>query len=230
MDLSYSEEAERFRASIRQWLDDVLPDGWRDGRRPTGAGWDAFCQEWNEMLHRTGWSCPTWPVAYGGKGLSPLESVILTEELAEAGAPIQPPAGGEILVGPTILHWGDDRQKKRFLPPIVRGTEIWCQGFSEPDAGSDLASLQTTAVRDGEDWVINGTKIWTSEAPDADMVFLLARTDPRRAPASWHLVSSGGDAPTRRRGGAHRPARRHGGVCPRALRGRPLCGRRRPGR
>ena len=131
------------------------------------------------MLHRTGWSCPTWPVEYGGKGLSPLEAVILTEELAEAGAPIQPPAGGEILVGPTILHWGDDRQKKRFLPPIVRGTEIWCQGFSEPDAGSDLASLQTTAVRDGEDWVINGTKIWTSEAPDADMVFLLARTDPR---------------------------------------------------
>ena len=120
MDLSYSEEAERFRASIRQWLDDVLPEGWRDGRRPTGPDWDAFCQDWNDMVHRTGWSCPTWPLEYGGKGLSPLESVILTEELAEAGAPIQPPAGGEILVGPTILHWGDDRQKKRFLPPIVQ--------------------------------------------------------------------------------------------------------------
>jgi alkylation response protein AidB-like acyl-CoA dehydrogenase len=178
MDLSYSEEAERFRASIRQWLRDALPEGWGDGQRPTGPDWDAFCHDWNDMLHRTGWSCPTWPLEYGGKGLSPLESVILTEELADAGAPVQPPAGGEILVGPTILHWGDDRQKERFLPPIVRGTEIWCQGFSEPDAGSDLASLQTTAVREGKEWVINGTKIWTSEAPDADMIFLLARTDP----------------------------------------------------
>ena len=117
MDLSYSEEAERFRASIRQWLGEVLPAGWFDGRRPTGAAWDSFCQDWNGMLHRTGWSCPTWPVEYGGKGLSPLEAVILTEELAESGAPIQPPAGGEILVGPTILHWGDDAPKGAIPPP-----------------------------------------------------------------------------------------------------------------
>jgi alkylation response protein AidB-like acyl-CoA dehydrogenase len=197
MDLSYSEEAERFRASIRQWLRDALPDGWGDGRRPTGPDWDAFCQDWNDMLHRTGWSCPTWPLEYGGKGLSALESVILTEELADAGAPIQPPAGGEILVGPTILHWGDDRQKKRFLPPIVRGTEIWCQGFSEPDSGSDLASVNTRATRHGDEWVVTGQKVWTTFAQHAKWCMLVARTDadaPKHKGLSYFLMDMDQDA------------------------------------
>jgi alkylation response protein AidB-like acyl-CoA dehydrogenase len=178
MDPRYPEDVERFRATVRQWLFDELPDGWFEGRRPGRDDWHTFCEEWNAMLHRTGWSCCTWPTEYGGRGLSPLESVVLVEELARAGVPVQRASGGEILVGPTILHWGTDSQKQRFLPPIVRGEEIWCQGFSEPGSGSDLASLQTRAVRDGDDWVIDGTKIWTSEAPHADMVFLLARTDP----------------------------------------------------
>jgi len=178
MDLTYPEEAERFRAEIRAWLGRELPADWFDGRRPAGDDAHAFAEEWNAMLHRTGWSCATWPEEYGGRGLSPVEAVVLTEELARADTPVQPPAAGEILVGPTILQWGTEGQKRRFLPPIVRGEEIWCQGFSEPESGSDLASLQTRAVRDGGEWVIDGTKIWTSEAQHADLVFMLVRTDP----------------------------------------------------
>jgi alkylation response protein AidB-like acyl-CoA dehydrogenase len=114
--------------------------------------------------------------------MSPIGAVIFADEVARAGIPVQPPSGGEIMVGPTILHWGTDAQKKRFLRPIARGEETWCQGFSEPGAGSDLASLQTTAERDGDELVVHGTKIWTSEAGDADFIFLLARTNPS-APA-----------------------------------------------
>ncbi len=122
---------------------------------------------------------------------------MLTEELARADTPVQPPAAGEILVGPTILQWGTEEQKRRFLPPIVRGEEIWCQGFSEPASGSDLASLQTTAVRDGDDWVIDGTKIWTSEAQDADLIFMLVRTGLPMSPAHrGDLLPVGGHAPT----------------------------------
>ena len=144
------------------------------------------------MLHRTGWSCATWPEEYGGRGLSPVEAVVLTEEMA-CGRHARPTAGGR---GdprrPDHPAVGDDEQKRRFLPPIVRGEEIWCQGFSEPASGSDLASLQTMAVRDGDDWVIDGTKIWTSEAQDADLVFMLVRTDPdvpRHRGISYLLVS-----------------------------------------
>ena len=107
---------------------------------------------------------------------------MFAEELARAGAPIQPPLGGEILVGPTILYWGDDAQKQRYLPPIARGEEIWAQGFSEPGAGSDLASLRTTARVEGDELVLHGHKIWTSQAQEADFLFLLARTDPDAAP------------------------------------------------
>ena len=181
MDLEYPPETEAARLGIRSWIADQLPAGWSEGVRPEGDAWFDFCRAWDAMLHLCGWSCPTWPVEYGGRGVSVVEAVIFNEEAARAGAPIQPPAGGEILVGPTILHWGTDEQKRRYLRPIARGEETWCQGFSEPDAGSDLASLETTAtLRDGE-WIVNGTKIWTSEAQDADYVFMLVRTDPEAA-------------------------------------------------
>ncbi|HEX4016384.1 MAG TPA: acyl-CoA dehydrogenase family protein [Frankiaceae bacterium] len=133
---------------------------------------------WRRALYEGGWAVPTWPVEYGGRGLSTLESAAVAEEFAAAGAPLARATGGELLVGPTLLHFGTAEQKARFLPPIAAGTETWCQGFSEPQAGSDLAGIATSAVRDGDEFVVNGHKIWTSEADEADMMFMLAITDP----------------------------------------------------
>ena len=178
MFVGYSAELEAFRGEVRALVDAWLPAGWRDGVRPTGAAAVAFAQEWNARLHEAGWAVPTWPERYGGRGLDVARAAVFAEEVAEADAPIQPPAGGEILVGPTILHLGTDAQRERFLRPIARGDEIWCQGFSEPGSGSDLASLRTTARVDGDDLVLHGHKIWTSQAQEADWCFLLARTDP----------------------------------------------------
>ncbi|MCW2547619.1 MAG: putative acyl-CoA dehydrogenase [Mycobacterium sp.] len=133
---------------------------------------------WRQALYDDGWAVPTWPVDYGGRGLSVLEATAVAEEFAAAGAPLTRATGGELLVGPTILQFGTPEQKQRFLPPIAAGAERWCQGFSEPQAGSDLAAVATTAVRDGDEFIINGHKIWTSEADEADFMFLLAITDP----------------------------------------------------
>ena len=177
MDLSYPPDVEAFRLEIRAWIASQLPEDWTERRRdPHAAG--EIAEGWNAMLHETGWSCPMWPLEYGGRGLSVVQAVVWSEELARVEAPIQPPAGGELLLGPTLLHFGTGAQKDRFLPPIVHGREVWCQGFSEPDAGSDLASLQTTAVREGDRYIINGHKIWTSQAQEADWIFMLARTNP----------------------------------------------------
>lgn len=178
MDLSYPPDAETFRKTVQEMIAGWLPSGWSHGERPEGGAWDAFAAEWNDRLHAEGWACPTWPERFGGRGLTVIEAAVFAEELARAGAPIQPPAGGEILVGPTLLHWGTEDQQERFLPPIARGEEIWTQGFSEPDSGSDLASLSTTGRVDGDHLVLSGHKIWTSQAQDADHAFLLARTDP----------------------------------------------------
>jgi alkylation response protein AidB-like acyl-CoA dehydrogenase len=190
LDLSYPPEVESFRRHVRAFIEGHLPPGWTDGSR-TAAVAEAFPDEWNRILHATGWSCPTWPEEYGGRGLSAVQAVVWAEELARAEAPIQSPAGGELLVGPTILQWGTEEQKRRFLPKIVHGEEIWCQGFSEPEAGSDLASLRTEAIVDGDEWRINGHKIWTSQAQEADWIFMLARTNrdaPRHAGISYLLV------------------------------------------
>ncbi len=133
---------------------------------------------WRQALYEGGWAVPTWPVEFGGCGLSALENAVVAESFAAAGAPLTRATGGELLVGPTILQFGTPQQKARFLPRIAAGTETWCQGFSEPQAGSDLAAVATRAVRDGSDFVVNGHKIWTSEADEADMMFMLAVTDP----------------------------------------------------
>jgi hypothetical protein len=130
-------------------------------------------------------------VAYGGKGLTLLQQVVLNEEFARAGAPLRGDFFGDTLVGPTILQWGSEEQKKQFIPSILKGEISWCQGFSEPDAGSDLASLKTKAEPDGDEWVINGQKVWTTQAQYADYIFLLARTDPdasKHAGISYLLV------------------------------------------
>ena len=192
MDLDYPPEAETFRAEIRAWLADNLPAGWgTDAYDPTPEEQARFASAWPETLFDGGWICATWPKEYGGRGLSTIEAVVLNEEFARAGAPLRADFFGDTLVGPTILQWGSEEQKKEFLPGIMRGQIAWCQGFSEPDAGSDLAGLKTTAVLDGDEWVINGQKIWTTQAQKADYVFLLARTDPaapQHAGISYLLV------------------------------------------
>ncbi len=179
MDLSYPPEAEAFRTEIRAWLTDNLPDGWfDDGFEMAADEKAAFNEAWPAKLYGGGWICASWPKEYGGKGLSTMENVVLAEEFARAKAPLRADFFGDTLVGPTILQHGTEDQKKHFLPKIMKGEMAWCQGFSEPDSGSDLASLKTTAVLDGDEWVINGQKVWTTQAQFADYCFLLARTDP----------------------------------------------------
>jgi alkylation response protein AidB-like acyl-CoA dehydrogenase len=179
MELSYPPEAEDFRKEIRSWLEENLPDGWFDpGVELSAAQRRTFNEEWPKRLYEGGWICASWPEEYGGKNLSVMENVVLAEEFARAKAPLRADFFGDTLVGPTILQWGTEEQKKEFLPKILRGEMRWCQGFSEPNSGSDLASLKTSAVADGDEWVINGQKVWTTQAQYADYIFLLARTDP----------------------------------------------------
>jgi alkylation response protein AidB-like acyl-CoA dehydrogenase len=192
MDLSYPPEAESFRTEVRGWLEDNLPDGWfDDGFEMSPDQKKEFVQEWTHKLRDGGWICATWPEEYGGKGLTTMEGVVLSEEFAQAKAPMRADFFGDTLVGPTILMNGTEEQKKFFLPRILDGSMRWCQGFSEPDSGSDLASLKTTAVRDGDEWVVNGQKVWTTQAQFADYCFVLARTDPdvkKQAGISYLLV------------------------------------------
>ncbi len=141
-----------------------------------------FEKGWTPKLADGGWICASWPKEYGGRGLSIMESVALNEEFARLDAPMRADFFGDTLVGPTILRWGSEEQKRFFLPKILRGEIVWCQGFSEPDAGSDLASLKTRAELDGDEWVINGQKVWTTQAQYADYIFLLCRTDPDAPP------------------------------------------------
>ncbi|MDQ3738786.1 MAG: acyl-CoA dehydrogenase family protein [Actinomycetota bacterium] len=179
MDLTYPPEAEEFRDEIRAWLTDNLPDGWFEpGFEMSDEDRQTFNGEWPSKLFEGGWICATWPAEYGGKGLTTMQGVVLAEEFAGAKAPLRADFFGDTLVGPTILKWGTEDQKKEFLPKILRGEMSWCQGFSEPDSGSDLASLKTTAMRDGDEWVINGQKVWTTQGHHADYCFLLVRTDP----------------------------------------------------
>jgi alkylation response protein AidB-like acyl-CoA dehydrogenase len=192
MDLTYPPEAEEFRTEIRAWLEENLPKGWFDeGFQMTPEEKKKFNEEWTKKLFEGGWICATWPKEYGGKGLTTMQGVVLAEEFARARAPMRADFFGDTLVGPTILMNGTEEQKKYFLPRILDGSMRWCQGFSEPDSGSDLASLKTTAVLDGDEWVINGQKVWTTQAQFADYCFVLARTDPnvkKQAGISYLLV------------------------------------------
>ena len=179
MDLTYPPEAEAFRVEIRAWLEEHLPEGWFEpGFALEGEAKIQFQKEWTQTLFEGGWICATWPKEYGGKGLSTMEAVVLNEEFAKAGAPLRADFFGDTLVGPTIRQWGTEEQKRFFLPKILSGEIAWCQGFSEPDAGSDLAGLKTKATLDGDEWVINGQKIWTTQGFVADYIFVLCRTDP----------------------------------------------------
>lgn len=161
-----------FRAETRAWLEQYCPPGARAG----GGGNDA--RLWRERLIEKGWSAPTWPTEYGGGGLSNEQYMMLIQELRRFRATVPFGGMGLSLIGPTLLELGTEDQKRRHLPPIVRGEVAWCQGYSEPSSGSDLASLRTRAVDQGDHFVIDGQKIWTSGAQVADWMFALVRTDP----------------------------------------------------
>ncbi len=182
MDLRFSPEDEAFRAEVRQWLADHLTGEFADlrGRGGPGDEHEAFEGRlaWERALGASGWTCVGWPKEYGGRGASLHQQVIFYVEYARARAPARVGIVGEGLLGPTVIAFGTAEQRRRFLPPIVSGAELWCQGYSEPNAGSDLANVQTRAVLDGGEWVISGQKVWTSLAHWSDWCFALCRTDP----------------------------------------------------
>jgi alkylation response protein AidB-like acyl-CoA dehydrogenase len=171
-----------FRTSVREWLEDNLGAGFASVRGLGGPGreHEAFDERlsWDRHLAAAGWTCLGWPVEYGGKALPLRRQVIFHEEYARADAPARVSHLGEELLGPTLIAFGTAEQQQRFLPPITRVEELWCQGYSEPGAGSDLASVSTSAHRDGEAWVVTGQKVWTSLAHVADWCFALVRTEP----------------------------------------------------
>ncbi len=181
-------DLEKFRSETRSWLEANAPESLRGkgnadmdaavwgGRKAKFATPDH--KVWLEIMAEKQWTSPMWPTEYGGGGLSKAEDKVLTQEMAKLGLPAPLIGFGLTMIGPTLLRFGNEEQKKEHLPKICRGEIRWCQGYSEPGAGSDLASLQTKAVRDGDEFVINGTKIWTSYADQADWIFALVRTDP----------------------------------------------------
>jgi alkylation response protein AidB-like acyl-CoA dehydrogenase len=180
MQPTYSPEAEAYREKVQAFLAEKLPTDWRGIGQLEGDALRSFVTEWRRTLHEGGYLAPGWPVEYGGGGLSALEQVIIAEEFARAGVPTGGPNDvfGIQMLGNTLLLWGSDEQKAHYLPRILSGEDTWCQGYSEPNAGSDLGNLGLRAQLDGDQWVLNGQKIWTSAGHLADHIFTLARTDP----------------------------------------------------
>jgi alkylation response protein AidB-like acyl-CoA dehydrogenase len=174
VDLTLSPEEEAFRDELRSWLTDNHP-----GSEPSGdeSGFQ-FRRDWQRRLYDAGWAGVSWPREYGGRGATLVEQAIFNEELTRARSPSLVNVLGLAMGGPTVIAHGTDEQKERYLQPILSADEIWCQGFSEPDSGSDLASLKTRAVRDGDEWVVTGQKVWTTLAHHAKWCMLVARTDP----------------------------------------------------
>jgi alkylation response protein AidB-like acyl-CoA dehydrogenase len=180
MDPTYNPDAEAYREKVHAFLAEQLPAGWRGIGQLDRADVVPFVESWRRTLHEHGYLAPGWPQQYGGGGSSALEQVILAEEFTRAGVPTGGPNDvfGIQMLGNTLLMWGTDEQKHHYLPRILSGEDIWCQGYSEPNAGSDLANLGCRAQLDGDQWVINGQKVWTSAGHLADHIFVLARTDP----------------------------------------------------
>jgi alkylation response protein AidB-like acyl-CoA dehydrogenase len=175
MDLTFNERETAFRDELRSWFAANQP-----GDEPTQDedAHYAWRRDFQRRLAQDGLAAVHWPAEYGGRGATLTESAIFFEELGRSGAPLPANVLGVLLAGPTIMAWGTPEQKERYLAPILSADEIWCQGFSEPDAGSDLAALKTRAVKDGDDWVVTGQKVWTSGAQYSKWCMLVARTDP----------------------------------------------------
>jgi alkylation response protein AidB-like acyl-CoA dehydrogenase len=178
MDLNLSVEELRFRDELRAWLATHVPENWEHRHDESVDAHFAFLKQWQRTLYDGGWAGISWPTAYGGRGASLMQQVIFWQELALADAPPMANVLGLGLVGPTIIAFGTDAQKARYLRTILSAEEIWCQGFSEPNAGSDLAGLQTEARLEGDSYVVNGQKVWTSYGWAADWCELVVRTDP----------------------------------------------------
>jgi alkylation response protein AidB-like acyl-CoA dehydrogenase len=180
MDFRFSDEDEILRREVRDFFREHLPKDWkvRNDREAETEEDFALSRTLAQELAARGWLTLAWPRSYGGLGASAVAQMIYNEELGYAGAPLGFGFGPN-LVGPTLMAWGSDEQQRRHLPPIASGDLLWCQGFSEPGAGSDLASLETRAIRSGDDYLISGQKIWTSEGHRASWMILLARTDPQ---------------------------------------------------
>jgi len=180
MDLGLTPSELKFRDELRAWLKAHLPPK-KVKTAETSTEYFAYLKAWQRTLFEGGYAGVNWPKDFGGRGATFIEQAIFQEELALADAPERMGTIGQGLVGPTIIAVGTPEQKKRYLPAILSGEEVWCQGFSEPNAGSDLAALETKGVRDGDDFVVNGQKIWTSYAHIADQCLLVVRTDPSAA-------------------------------------------------
>ena len=178
MDFEYPPEVNAFRDEVRSWLDGNLADEFR----ALGTGSEFHAHDWptrvawEQTMGRGGWIGLSWPALFGGREATPMQELVFAEEYARSGAPTRAGTFGEGLLGPTLIHFGTQKQKDRFLPRVLAGTEIWCQGFSEPGAGSDLAGLSTKARLDGDEWIIDGQKVWTSQAQLSEWIFVLART------------------------------------------------------
>ncbi|MEV4645423.1 acyl-CoA dehydrogenase family protein [Saccharopolyspora sp. NPDC049357] len=195
MDLTDSAEEAAFRREVRQWLSEHLTGQFAEARGLGGPGreHEGFDVRlaWDRLLAEHGWTCLGWPAEFGGREAGVGRQIIFHEEYARAQAPVRVGHIGEELLGPTLMAFGSPEQQKRFLPEIVGARELWCQGYSEPGAGSDLANVATTARLEGDEWVLNGQKVWTSMAHVADWCFVLARTDPdqrRHQGLSYFLV------------------------------------------
>jgi len=186
MNTRFSDEDEAFRREVSEWLENELSGDFREVRGRGGPGDEHSMLDerraWEKRLGAAGWTCVGWPSEYGGRELPLSQQMIYHEEYARAGGPGRLGHIGEGLLGPTLIAFGSDEQKRRFLPGIQSGDEIWCQGYSEPNAGSDLANVQTRARLEDGEWVIDGQKVWTSWAEWSDWCFVLCRTDPDAQP------------------------------------------------
>ncbi|OYX93907.1 MAG: acyl-CoA dehydrogenase, partial [Novosphingobium sp. 35-62-5] len=194
MDLTYTPEQNAFRAEVRSWLEAHVPKGKLEHYDATREGFEAH-RAWEATLKSGDWGMVTWPKEYGGRGLDLIQWLIFEEEYYRAGAPGRVNQNGIFLLGPTLMEFGTHEQKQRFLPPMASGEEIWAQAWSEPQAGSDLAGVRATAVLEGDEYVLNGHKIWSSRAAFADWAFGLFRASGSERHKDMSLIFFPLDAP-----------------------------------